>query len=70
MDGIDYTMSRLQLPEKCFQKGFLSKIGDRGHLNIPWPIPDEMGGQKYNIFATDRIHEWEIDIPITLKINN
>ena len=48
-----------------FSEMLLSKTDDRGHLNMPWPIPDEVGGQKYNIFATDGIHEWEIDIPIS-----
>ena len=50
-----------------FSEMLLSKTDDRGHLNMPWPIPDEMGGQRYNIFATDGIHEWEIDIPISTK---
>jgi hypothetical protein len=50
-----------------FSERLLSKTDDRGHLNMPWPIPDEMGGQKYNIFATDGIHEFEIDIPISTR---
>jgi hypothetical protein len=50
-----------------FSERLLSKTDDRGHLNMPWPIPDEIGGQKYNIFATDGIHEFEIDIPISTK---
>ena len=50
-----------------FSERLLSKTDDRGHLNMPWPIPDELGGQKYNIFATDGISEFEIDIPISTK---
>ena len=53
-----------------FSEMLLSKTDDRGHLNMPWPIPDEVGGQKYNIFATDGVHNWEIDIPISPIMKN
>lgn len=55
---------------EMFSERLLSKTDNRGHLNMPWPIPDEVGGQNYNIFATDGIHEWEIDIPISPIMNN
>ncbi len=35
---------------------------------MPWPIPDDVGGERYNIFATDGIHQFEIDIPISPKM--
>jgi hypothetical protein len=34
---------------------------------MPWPIPDGVGGKLYKIFATDGIHEFEMNIPITPK---
>jgi hypothetical protein len=52
-----------------FEESIRTKTDDRGHLNMPWPIPDEMGGKLYNIFATDGIHEFELDVPITTKHN-
>jgi hypothetical protein len=48
-----------------FLESLLTKTTDRGHLNMPWKIPDSVGGMKYHIFATDGIHEFEIDIPIS-----
>jgi hypothetical protein len=36
---------------------------------MPWPIPDGVGGKIYNIFATDGIHEFELDVPISIKQN-
>ena len=53
-----------------FSESVRTKTDDRGHLNMPWPIPDYVGGEKYNIFATDGIHQFDIDIPISPKINN
>ena len=50
-----------------FSESIRSQTDDRGHLYMPWPIPDEIGGQRYNIFATDGIHEFEIEIPISTK---
>jgi len=47
-----------------FSESLLSKTDQRGHLNMPWPIPNSVGGMKYHIFATDGIHEFEMDIPI------
>jgi hypothetical protein len=52
---------------EAFEESVRTKTDDRGHLNMPWPIPD-IGGEKiYNIFATDGIHEFEISIPIAPK---
>ena len=48
-----------------FAESIRTKTDDRGHLNMPWPIPDNISGGMYNIFATDGIHEFEITIPIS-----
>ncbi len=53
---------------ETFSESIRTKTTDRGHLFMFWPIPDDVGGEKYNIFATDGIHEFEIDIPISPKI--
>lgn len=50
-----------------FEESVRTKTDDRGHLNMPWPIPDLVGGQLYNIFATDGIHEFEMNVPISPK---
>jgi len=55
---------------EMFSESVRSQTDDRGHLYMPWPIPDDVGGKKYNIFATDGIHDFEIDIPISPKMNN
>jgi hypothetical protein len=47
-----------------FSESVRTKTDDRGHLNMPWPIPDDIPGGMYGIFATDGIHEFEISIPI------
>ena len=50
-----------------FSESVRTKTNDRGHLNMPWPIPDILGGRVYHIFATDGIHEFDIDVPIAPK---
>jgi len=50
-----------------FSESVRTKTDDRGHLNMPWPIPDIADGRVYHIFATDGIHEYDIDIPISPK---
>jgi len=50
-----------------FEESVRTKTNDRGHLNMPWPVPDAVGGKLYKIFATDGIHEFEMNVPITLK---
>ncbi len=50
-----------------FEESVRTKTDDRGHLNMPWPIPDLVRGKLYKIFATDGIHEFEMNIPISLK---
>ena len=55
---------------EVFSESLRTKTDDRGHLYMPWPIPDNVGGKTYNIFATDGIHDFEIDIPISPKMNN
>ena len=53
---------------EIFEETIRTKTDDRGHLNMPWPIPDTVGGRVYHIFATDGIHEFNIDIPIVPKM--
>ena len=48
-----------------FEESIRSKTTDRGDLDTLWPIPDFVGGKIYHIFATDGIHEFELDIPIS-----
>jgi len=48
-----------------FEESVRTKTDDRGHLNMPWPIPEDIAGGMYNIFATDGIHEFKITIPIS-----
>ena len=52
---------------EVFEESVRTKTDNRGHLNMPWPIPDLVGGKLYKIFATDGIHEFEMNIPISLK---
>jgi len=53
-----------------FEESIRTKTDDRGHLNMPWPIPDDIQGGMYNIFATDGIHEFEMTIPIAPSLVN
>jgi uncharacterized protein YjbI with pentapeptide repeats len=57
----------ITITDETFSESVRTKTDDRGHLNMPWPIPDIVGGKTYKIFATDGIHQFEIDIPIALK---
>ncbi len=50
-----------------FEESVRTKTDDRGHLNMPWPVPDAVGGKLYKIFATDGIHEFEMNVPIAPK---
>lgn len=52
-----------------FEESIRTKTTDRGYLNTLWQIPDLVGGKMYNIFATDGIHEFELDIPIAIKLD-
>jgi len=54
----------ITISDETFVEFVRTKTDDRGHLNMPWPIPDSVGGKPYNIFATDGIHDFEITIPI------
>jgi len=49
---------------ETFSEDIRTKTDDRGHLNMPWPIPENIPGGMYQIFATDGIHEFKITIPI------
>ena len=55
---------------ESFDESVRTKTDDRGHLNMPWPIPEDISGGMYNIFATDGIHEFEITIPISSSLVN
>jgi len=48
-----------------FKESIRSKTTDRGDLSTLWQIPDSINSKMYNIFATDGIHKFELDIPIT-----
>ena len=37
-----------------------------GTLYLPWQIPDDFSSEWYHVYASDGIHEYEIDIPIIL----
>ncbi len=50
-----------------FKESVRTKTDDRGNLNMPWPIPDAVGGKLYNIFAADGKSEFEMNIPIAPK---
>lgn len=52
-----------------FKESIRSKTTDRGDLSTLWQIPDSINDGMYNIFATDGIHEFELDIPITINLN-
>ena len=57
----------ITISEESFEESIRTKTNDRGHLNMPWPIPDSVGGNMYHIFASDGIHQLELDIPIAPK---
>ncbi len=52
-----------------FKEFIMSQTTDRGDLHTLWKISDSVGSKMYNIFATDGIHEFELDIPITNNLN-
>jgi len=52
-----------------FTESLRSKTTDRGDLSTLWQIPDSIDNGMYHIFATDGIHEFELDIPITINLN-
>jgi len=45
----------------------MSKTDKRGNLYLPWKISGTITSGWYQVYATDGIHEYEIDIPITLQ---
>lgn len=47
----------------------MSQTDDRGNLYLPWKIPNSFTTGLYHVHATDGIHEYEIDIPITVSEN-
>jgi len=58
----------ITISSETFSESMRSKTTDRGDLSTLWPIPDSIGGEIYNIFATDGIHDFEINIPISPKM--
>ena len=64
LHNVEITISNLD-----FKESIRSKTTDNGDLSTLWQIPDSFGGKMYNIFATDGIHEFELDIPITNNLN-
>lgn len=55
---------------ETFTESIRTKTDDRGHLNMPWPIPDKITRGMYTIFATDGIHEFKITIPIASSLGS
>jgi hypothetical protein len=53
---------------EIFSESVRTKTNNRGGLHMFWPIPDGIIGGMYNIFATDGISQYEIDIPISPKM--
>jgi len=47
----------------------MSQTDPRGNLYLPWKISDSIKSGLYHVYATDRIHEYEIDIPIIVTEN-
>jgi len=45
----------------------MSQTDPRGNLYLPWKIPDTISSGWHHVYATDGIHEYEIDIPIILQ---
>lgn len=42
-----------------------SKTTDHGGLYMPWPVPKTLPGGFYHVLASDGIHIFEMDFPIT-----
>ena len=47
----------------------MSQTDPRGNLYLPWKISDSIKSGLYHVYATDRIHEYELDIPIIVTEN-
>ena len=45
----------------------MTKTNSDGILYLHWKIPDTITGGWYQVYATDRINEYEINIPIILQ---
>jgi hypothetical protein len=61
----EHHVVRITISGETFSDLLKIKTSDRGHLSMPWPIPDKALGERINIFATDSISEFEITIPIS-----
>jgi len=59
----------IMISSQDFKESIRSQTTDRGDLSTLWQIPDSVGDKMYNIFATDGIHEFELNIPIATKLN-
>jgi hypothetical protein len=47
-----------------FAESIRTKTSEEGNLYMPWPVPDSLIGGRYSIYATDKIHDFEMNIPI------
>ena len=41
-----------------------TKTSENGDLYMPWAVPDSLMGGLYSIYATDQLHDFEINVPI------
>jgi len=55
---------------EMFSESLLTKTKGRWHLNRSWSIPDDVDEERYNIFATERIHKSEMYFLFLLKCND
>jgi len=61
LHNVEITISN----EEGLVEFIMSQTTDHGKLYLPWEIPSTIKAGLHNVFATDGIHEYEIDIPIT-----
>ncbi len=45
----------------------MTQTDPQGVLYVPWKIPDYVTSGWYHVYASDGIHEYEIDIPISAQ---
>lgn len=56
--------------DQGFSTTLKTKTTDRGYLLMPWPVDDLAIPGMYHIVASDGIHNFEINIPITSPLNS
>ena len=57
----------ITISSETFSESIRTKTTDRGDVSTLWQIPDFVVDDMYNIFATDGIHDFKINIPISRK---